>query len=251
MEIVCDIETQRQTVLPNDIIDHLLYFLYKLKIQHMLAKCKSMWTNTIHHMYGKKIYYILVNTLENGPQHFDIETNILRFHDLKRKDSYVTFLMSSMCKKDLNIEFHFEGYTFVLVPFSHFFTQCNIFIIPHPQTKKQIPHHIHGENPLYLKLRFIWRNFIYFLLLVKHKLGILRKRERVYTHLTEMLQELLYLFLFRPDQVLTKMNITFVDHVGDANLFKRMMKSIMNVFKDASLVSHAQLFKSFAPNSKV
>lgn len=251
MEIVRDIETQCQTILPNDIIDNILCFLYKIKIQHMMVQCKAMWSNTLHHMYGKKIYHILVNTLENGPQHFDIETNILSFHDLKRKDRYATFLMSSTCKKDLNIEFKFEGYTLVLVPCSHTFTQCNIFIIPHPQTKKQILHHKQGENPLYPKLRFIWRNFIYFLLLVKHKLGVLRKRERAYTHLTGMLQELLYLFLFVPDQVLTKMNVTFFDHVGDADLYKRMMKSILNAFKDASLISHAPLFKSFAPNSKV
>jgi len=236
MDIVRDIETQRETVLPNDVIDYVLCAHYKSKIQDMLRQCKSMWSNTLHHMYGKKIYHILVNTLENVPQYFDIETNVFIFHDVKWTDRYATFMMSSTCKKDFNIEFKFEGYTFVLVPCSQCFAQCNLFIIPHAETKKQIMYHTHGENPLYPKLRSILRNFIFFLFLVKQKLGILRKREKAYVHLKGMLQELLYLFVYSPDQVLTKMNVTFVDHVGDANLYKRMMKSIMNVFKDASII---------------
>jgi len=251
MDIVRNIETQRLTVLPNDVIDDILCFHYKIKIQEMLRQCKTIWSNTIHHVYGKKIFHVLVHTLDHGHQQFNIESNIFCFRDTKRKDSYASFLTSSTGKNDAKIEFRFEGYTLVLVPLSHSFTQCNLFIIPHDQTKKQIVYHTYSENPLYHKLRWILRNFIYFLFLVKQKLGILRKREKSYIYLTGMLQELLYLFLFAPDQVLAKMNVTFVDHVGDANLYKRMMKSVMNAFKDASIILNHPLFAFSVPNSKV
>jgi len=119
MQVVKEIYEQTQTCLPNELMDYILRLRRKAFIRDMLARYRTVWSNKLHHIYGKKYYHIVTDTVEHGYQALDIETHVFRFHNCSNYRRMAAFYLSSLHRECLVIEFQLEGYTMKLQSFSN------------------------------------------------------------------------------------------------------------------------------------
>lgn len=239
MNIARDIYVQDGTVLPNEIIDTVLQQRQRLLQRDAMARCQREWSDVVHHVYGKTITFFHVNTVEHGDHILQLEKDVFRFHDMKNRHKFIVFHLSSFPQTHLNIEFQLHGYVMWIAPSAQNPKCINIIILPREETKRCI---LHDTCMLYHRMRALWRNFIYFLFVIRHKLYILKKKEPAYVCVTDLIHNFLHTVLFSLEEVALGMNIVFIHHCVDATLVRHMFVSILDMFRDAQKKESVPMF---------